>query len=135
SYEEALAIAPGHLPALVQLAALHADDPAALAATLERIASSTKDRVLGARVLVEAASLHEGPLADPDAATRLLQAAHRADPDDRAIARRLWLHLERRGAREPLCDLLREEAERGGPEGAIAAYRLARLHLRAGEEE
>src|SRR5690606_6814891 len=135
SHERALAADPGHVGALLHLVALRAGDPAALAPTLERLARATTDPALAARALAEAAALPADRLANPAEATRLWLAAHAAEPGDRALARRAILHLERVGDEAALIDVLRAEAARGGAAGAAAAYRLARIHLRAGRED
>ena len=134
-YQRALELDPACLPALLHVAAQHAGEPAALAATLERIAAAAGDVALRARALAAAAALYEDRLGSPDEAARLWEAAFAADGSDRLVARRLALHLERQGRHRELAAVLRAEIERGGQEGAAAAWRLGRVLLRAGAED
>src|SRR5690606_7707366 len=116
----------------LHVASLEAGEPAALAAMLERIAGAVEDRGLRARSLAAAAAIHDDRLAAPDEAARLWAEAFEADRADPVIARRLALHLERQERYGELAAVLRAETEGGD---AAAAYRLARVLLRQGDED
>jgi tetratricopeptide (TPR) repeat protein len=135
---EALKLGPGNLEVLRALQRLHriAEEWAALAEVVETLAVQVPDSAEKIALWRDAALLHEQKLMDKESAAEAYRQIASRDPLDREAA----ITLERLGTElgrsEDLALALglRVAQEGQSPQGREAAYRLAQLRQRLGDE-
>ncbi len=132
AYREALTLDPGCVEALDALISLYRQlgDPLHLAQVMERRLELREPPLADAGALrVELADLYFGPLAAPESASEVLEAAFAEDPDNVTVLRALGALAAERGEWVRAVEMLGREADAlpHGEERLAAERRAARV--------